>query len=184
MFVFLMQPDQTVAKKIRLFFVAIFTAVAFLFISGSTVAARVINPGTVDVFSAISRVGAWIQAVNDFRSSPLLGVGTGGFELDLFWLTFTYPHNLFLEFASENGIIGVFFIVMFIILAIKYGITNVNHYHKIKLNLPMQLSITSMAIFLYALWNSMFSGDIPNNEIVWFGAGLIWVLHISIPLQK
>lgn len=178
--IFLLQPTQPLSRKIKITLTAMVLAIGYFAISSSTVSARISDPNASDVFSAISRFSAWVQAAKDFMNAPLMGIGTGSFELDLFWLTFTYPHNLFLELACETGIIGLLLICVFIFLAIKYGLKNIKTYHDENLFTPTQLSIISLAIFMYALWNSMFSGDIQHNEIIWFGAGLIWVLHISI----
>jgi len=45
------------------------------------------------------RLGIQQKAVAQFLGSPLFGVGTGGLG--------EYPHNLFLEVAAENGILGL-----------------------------------------------------------------------------
>ncbi len=177
--IFLLQPTQPISQKIKITLTATVLAIGYLFISSSTVSARISDPNATDVFSAVSRFAAWAQAFTDFLSSPLFGIGTGSFKFDMFWLSLIYPHNLFLEIACETGIVGLILIILFVTIAIKYGLHNIKLYHRINNDLGTQLSIISIAIFIFALWNSMFSGDIPHNEIIWFGAGLIWVLRIS-----
>jgi O-antigen ligase len=124
-------------------------------------------------------VFAWIQAVQDFLGSPLTGIGTGSFALNTPWLDLYWPHNLFLEMACENGLIGLGLILFFVVLVVIYGFKNIFFYAKCNLNIQLQLSIASSCLFAFSLWNSMFSGDISTNPVVWFSAGLIYALHPS-----
>ena len=180
-FYYFLQPEQPLSRKVTLSVMGFIPVLAYFMVSGSSVVARITNPNTKDAFSAVSRLAAWVDAIQDFLSSPLLGIGTGGFKMELFWLEIVYPHNLFLELASENGIVGLLLISALIFLAAKYGFQNIRRYHRQGADVPMQLSIAALTILAFAVWNAMFSGDIWNNEGVWFAAGLIWVLTISGP---
>jgi len=137
-----------------------------------------ITPVAQDTSTAF-RFLAWFQAIFDFFRSPIFGIGTGSFFLDNPILPLIYPHNLILELASENGIVGLILIVTFLYLPIKYSISNIKYFGKVQLERYQQLSIIIFCIYIYSLWNSMFSGDIALNSMVWFSAGLVYVLNIS-----
>ena len=178
-FYIFLKPNISGKKKIVLLPLGIILILSFFLLSKSMVASRLTAPTRVDLLSTYSRLIAWNHALKCFLGSPLFGIGTGGFYLKFVFIIIIYPHNLFLELASETGIIGLLLILSFVYFSIKYGLSNLkNEYHKNSF-LYQQLSITTLTLFCFTLWNAMFSGDIIHNEIVWFCAGLVWVLHSS-----
>ena len=64
--------------------------------------------------STKERLEAYSLAIKLFLQKPLLGVGTGGFPGG-------YPHNIFLEIASENGIIGILIFICFLFKIMRRG---------------------------------------------------------------
>ena len=56
-----------------------------------------------------------------FKNQPLFGIGTAGFPEG-------YPHNIFLEIAAENGLLGliIFFSFLFAICQKGYQFLNEN----------------------------------------------------------
>jgi len=175
---YLLQPSQTTRRKMWVSFICIICVVLFMLYSASQVTARITTPIAQEA-SAAFRVLAWFQGLQDFLGSPLLGIGTGSFFLDTPWIPLIYPHNLILEMACENGLLGLAAILSFIGLTAILGLRNIRFYHQNNQEIPLQLSITVFSIFAYTLWNSMFSGDISTNPVIWFAAGLINVLYQS-----
>ena len=57
-----------------------------------------------------NRVDLTSEALTKFRDNPLRGAGTAGMDI--------YAHNIFLETAAELGLIGLVFLVAFLILAL------------------------------------------------------------------
>ena len=45
----------------------------------------------------------YFDALEQWKLEPILGIGLGDYE----WKWFTYPHNIFLEIASEGGTLGL-----------------------------------------------------------------------------
>ncbi|WP_162895159.1 O-antigen ligase family protein [Rhizobium terrae] len=71
--------------------------------------------------SSVERRYRFKAAENIFLDQPVFGVGAGGFHLAT---GLGYPHNLFLEIASEFGVIGLLslaFIILAVVLAIVRG---------------------------------------------------------------
>ncbi|MBI3382745.1 MAG: O-antigen ligase family protein [Aquabacterium sp.] len=68
--------------------------------------------------SAEERIEAWVEGFNMLKSSPLFGVGYGGF-LDRYYLT---AHNSFVLGFAELGVFGYFFWMALLVL----GFTAVN----------------------------------------------------------
>ena len=58
------------------------------------------------------RINLYIEAVDNFIDTEGSGVGTGGFSYYFGVTKYTYPHNLFLEVASEQGIIGLLILLI------------------------------------------------------------------------
>ncbi len=92
--------------------IATVTIVAFYSSSASEVLEQRFDPGRVlESLAYQERAYAWQTSWQAFLSSPLIGVGPGGFaELDA-WAERSYPHNIFLEFASECGLLGLLLLV-------------------------------------------------------------------------
>ncbi len=175
---YILQPSEPIYRKIIITSASGVIVVFLMFQFGGQIVERLITPVAQDTSTAF-RFLAWFQAIFDFFRSPIFGIGTGSFFLDNPILPLIYPHNLILELASENGIVGLILIVTFLYLPIKYSISNIKYFGKVQLERYQQLSIIIFCIYIYSLWNSMFSGDIALNSMVWFSAGLVYVLNIS-----
>lgn len=90
----------------------------------------------------------------NFLSSPINGIGTAGFNLNGSY--FIYPHNIFLEFMSDYGIIGL--IILFVVLmhSLKYFFISIR-----KNSEPILIPLST--IWIFGLVNYLFSGSISNN---------------------
>lgn len=175
---YLLQPSQSFFRKAFLSLAGVLSGIYFLVFYASQITTRMTTPIAEEASTAF-RFIAWFEALKNFIASPIIGIGTGSFLLETPWLPFIYPHNLILELASENGISGLILLLTFIYFSIKLGMENIKFYAINESKIKLQLSIAALCIFLYMLWNAMFSGDISNNGIVWFSSGLIGVLNIS-----
>jgi O-antigen ligase len=88
-----------------------------------------------------------------FLQAPLLGVGFGGFSstgLDV------YPHNIFAEVGGELGVLGVFFLLAWLGLALRGAARS-----------PILVALVS-ATAVFAL----FSGDLAGNAELWMFSAL------------
>src|SRR5205807_1750029 len=61
--------------------------------------------GSASGLSSNGRSDIWAVAITTFSHHLVLGLGTGGFASLLGGLN--YPHNIFLEMASELGLLGL-----------------------------------------------------------------------------
>ena len=174
---FFLNPKYRISTKIKISLPLGFAAIFFLINSASQLTARLQTPLMSEMSTAF-RFIAWYKGTLDFFSSPILGIGTGSFELVSPWIVFDYPHNLFVEIASENGVLGLVILFAIIILGFRYSFFSIKAFANRQEQTLMWRSITFFAIFLFALWNSMFSGDLALNEIVWFSIGLIYAAYL------
>ncbi len=172
---YLAQPKQSLYKKFFVSIIGLSSALFLLFRSSSQIATRMTTPITQEA-SAAFRILAWFKGIQDFLKSPFLGTGTGSFKLETNWIELKWAHNLIIEMAGENGIAGLFLILFFLYLTTVYGIKTITYFNKTGEFLKLQLSICMLALFVFTLWNSMFSGAIFSNALVWFSAGLIIAL--------
>jgi len=74
--------------------------------------------------SVNNRLKLYSDAWQLFKNKPLFGIGTGGFQTG----EYNYPHNIFLEIAAENGLLGliIFFGFLFTICQRGYKFLNEN----------------------------------------------------------
>lgn len=63
----------------------------------------------------------FIDAIRIFNTSPVFGVGLGGFATNTLIDRIAFPHNFFLEILCETGIVGF---VLLSVVVIKYMISN------------------------------------------------------------
>jgi len=129
--------------------------------------------GDVGDGGTTARLDFYSVAWNTFLDSPLFGIGTGGFGyITTGSDTRHYPHNIFLEVAAENGIIGLsimggfLFTTIFIVYFLLFKI-DIDYESK-------ELIYISITLLLFALVASLTSGDIAGNQYVWFGSAMIW----------
>ena len=132
---------------------------------------------------ALNTVVAW----EAFLESPLLGLGAGGYKSALWNFGHrsifdfdprhrSYPHNIFLEFVTEQGIPGLllFCYMMYHAFRILFDV-------RVRLpGLSMQqerIAIMVSAFFIYGLLVAQTAVDIPRQHFLWWSLGML----ISLP---
>jgi O-antigen ligase len=113
--------------------------------------------------SALQRWDYYQHAVKLIKIFPLFGQGTGSFGLSYLGEDIrVYPHNILLELWAENGIISVvFFLIM---IAVTFGKTIVKLLTIKGREREISKSLLTLGCFMF--FNSMFSGDINDNRIL------------------
>jgi O-antigen ligase len=115
--------------------------------------------------SAGERLGFYRATLAAIPNQPLLGTGIGS------WSTFyygndqrNYPHNLFLEIAFEEGLIGLaaFLTLLALVGASIFRMLGASRSHFLVLGL----------LVLYCVIVSLFSGDLDDNRVLWFWMGM------------
>lgn len=101
-----------------------------------------------------------------WTNTPFFGGGIGSWpHLMGFADIRIYPHNLILELIDELGIVGLF---LFGVMFIKAIITLIQNWLKIK-NI---FCILILVLLLNGIFNSMVSGDLTDNRIIFAFIGL------------
>lgn len=120
----------------------------------------------------------YMEAWKMFKGSPLIGCGTSAFvEVS------NYPHNIFLEIAVENGILGLIAFSLFIFLNLRYAwlllsSSKYSNFHK-------KAGLFLIGGFVFVFIEAQFSLDITGNRHLWFFSGLIWTVYKdAITVQK
>lgn len=117
-----------------------------------------------------------LEAARDALSGiSLLGLGTGGFPhlLGLPDQRF-YPHNVFLEVLLENGLLGLALFAGFLLVVYREWRRWGRVLERSGETGPEQaLWRACGAIFVYAVLNAQFSGDLWVNEWIWLWGGVI-----------
>jgi O-antigen ligase len=129
---------------------------------------RTLAPGGPADSSAGARVDLFAAAAGMFSEQPLLGYGTGGFaayaQTHPGLTGYLYPHNDLLQLGSELGVIGVGLFAGLVVIALARRIPDEPRWRTIR------------ALFLFMLVNSLVSGDIYSDRLLW---GLLVVLVAS-----
>lgn len=126
----------------------------------------------------------YTYAIKYFFAHPLTGIGAGSYKTMLSYSgkkkyvramyrdkSRVYPHNLILEFACEQGILGLIGIICVIYLNAKiiFRLRKMDH-----LNTQNQFLVCCcVGIYMYGLCVSMASLDVPRMMILWWGMGLL-----------
>jgi len=124
-----------------------------------------------------ARVDAYKFAGELFLEHPLLGVGTGGFRASYGSrespYSLSYAHNAFLEIAAENGLLGLFFYVGFLISLFLVARRILKDVNTVKTG--RELTFGCLLVFIFLFVGSQFSGAIIGRDALLF-AGLIVLL--------
>lgn len=110
--------------------------------------------------SLTTRINAYKIAWTNGWEKPTLGHGLGTFQFagGDFTKAMKYPHNIFLEFFYEMGLIGLIFLIL-ILLLILISIKKHGYW--------------LLSLYCIFLWLSLFSKDIPSNVLLFAGLAFI-----------
>ncbi len=131
-----------------------------------------------DPLAALSedtRRSFYTEAVGLIAEHPLRGIGIGGFSTLSYRLsdqTAVYPHNIFLEFASELGVLAAALVLAaFLPLlwrTLEAARSSMSDYGG--------MLVAVAGLFAFSLLTAQFSADINNNRALWGFLGLSWLL--------
>jgi O-antigen ligase len=124
------------------------------------------------------------HAWNLWLENPIFGVGLGGYPvgLSLFGVhhaigSDAYPHNIFLEFLSEGGLIGLSLFLSFLFIIVV----------KLKSILVINSDSTSfllLLLFIFSILNAQVSSDITGNNLIWIVGSLIIAYPRLVKINK
>jgi O-antigen ligase len=106
----------------------------------------------------------------------LLGTGVGSWSAFYFGNDLrNYPHNLFLEIAFEEGLLGLgaFLIFLFAVGAAIFRMLRESRWHYLALGL----------LVLYCVLVSLFSGDLDDNRVMFLWVGVTLTICRTVHLR-
>jgi O-antigen ligase len=115
--------------------------------------------------SAAKRLDFYRATINAIPNQPLLGTGIGSWGVFYYGSDARgYPHNLILEIAYEEGLIGLmaFLSLLFVVGIALVRMIRASHSHFLVLGL----------LVLYCVLVSLFSGDLDDNRVLWLWIGV------------
>lgn len=128
------------------------------------------------------RLKYYPSSIVRFLKNPLMGVGTGGYEAQAYLIEDSsfrkYPHNIILEIIAEMGLFGLSLFVYFLFSVYKISKKLFHLTYKNPKYRP--IFAWSFCIFTFSLLNSMVSGDLISNVLVWFSSGYLCILSSTI----
>jgi O-antigen ligase len=123
--------------------------------------------------SAGKRLAFYVAAIHEIPQRPLEGLGVGGWSVYYFGKDErAYPHDIWLEIGTEEGLIGIFAFGVFLLMM-----------HRANRAL-MDLTGTHFAVFsgllLFMLVATTFSGDLDDDRLIWLWSGMsLAVVHFA-----
>jgi O-antigen ligase len=108
------------------------------------------------------RITLFEEAWKLFEKNPIIPAGIGRYFIEIDTYSYTYPHNIPLEFAAEFGLFGVIY-CLFIIIGALYGYSRFMHQTFIRENLYL---------FLFICLCSLKQGSIYQAKDFWVWASL------------
>ncbi|MBM7662855.1 O-antigen ligase [Bacillus mesophilus] len=124
-----------------------------------------------DVTSAGVRSSYYWDSIVYWMKQPIFGNGIGSWPIlhegeDIR----NYPHNIFLEVASELGLIGLILLSMLLILSTRH-LFSIQKVNENKVNLMM------IMMFVSSFFNVLVSGDLPDNRLFFAMLGLLCCMN-------
>jgi O-antigen ligase len=117
------------------------------------------------------RTALYVKTFKISQRAPLLGHGTGSWPvLAGYGDERNYPHNLFLELAAENGLVGL--ILFFMLLRVAFRPVSLERLRRD----PQALCV--LILFVNALLNAMTTGDLPDNRPMFMMIGMLALFAI------
>ncbi len=119
-------------------------------------------------YTAGRRLMLYRWAWGMFEQKPIMGWGVGGWSYYAFDMDFpAYPHNIVLEFAAEQGLIGFSLFV----LLVTYMVISLRRMWRTNPEFSF-----AAPVFGFSIAVAMFSGDINVNRPLWLWCGMITAL--------
>jgi O-antigen ligase len=126
--------------------------------------------------SAGERLDYYRATLGAIPDHLVLGTGVGSWSRFYYGSDLrNYPHNLFLEIAFEEGLLGlaVFFLFLFSVGVAIFRMLRESRSHFLALGLMV----------LYCVLVSLFSGDLDDNRVLFFWAGVTLAICRTIRLR-
>ena len=149
-----------------------------------------IKPSKILIFSQAHQ-GHYVLAKKLFLDNPVFGTGPKGFRHycrivkydSKIGICSTHPHNIIAQILSELGLVGIIFLLIFLVFLIKrfFDVAFV----KLKTNHHYAFLIASLGIFIN-LFPFLPSGNFFNNWIsiiIYFNIGLYLVSNKKLMLK-
>lgn len=143
-----------------------------------TVAVERISDVFDDPLAALSedtRRSFYTEAVGLIAEHPLRGAGIGGFSTLSYRLSdpaAVYPHNIFLEFASELGALATALVLVAFLALLWRMIRTVRS----SMSDYGGMLVAVAGLLAFSLLAAQFSADINGNRALWGFLGLSWLL--------
>jgi O-antigen ligase len=122
-----------------------------------------------EVSSVFQRLTMWKQSIEEFKESPILGVGFGNSAGGI-----GYPHNIVLEIGAEFGSLGLLILLLIVYFTWQEASSQLKIRKDRDLNILLK---TALLFFVYSLTEAMFSGQITNQTKLFISIGLIVSLY-------
>jgi O-antigen ligase len=120
--------------------------------------------------SAVARELVWADAFELFVRHPWIGAGAGAVSTYGAGRDQVYPHNMVLEVAAEQGLVGLVILFVFLFATFRRLILTLLRSERGGTE-GASLLLTLFAGLLYVILGAMVSGDLNSGRDIWLLAG-------------
>lgn len=144
-------------KRNIIFLLVMLGVIGLVFITRSITQKQHLQP----IFSMVMRLNYWRDTLRVIKTSPLVGVGLGNFNL----IYSRYAHNSYLQLWAEMGVFGIISILWLIIIVFKSNFKN----NIKKSPYKNQISGLIAANTLFLIHNLFdFTFFLPETNVLWW----------------
>ena len=143
-------------KRTILFLFGLLAIIGLIFMARLNTQKQHLQP----IFSTVMRLNYWKDTLMIIKTSPLVGVGLGNFNL----IHSRYAHNSYLQIWAEMGILGIASFLWMLISVIYLGVKEIK-------NFPFKNQISSIFIanIVFLIHNFIdFSFFLPEVSVIWW----------------
>lgn len=163
--------SSTKVTSIGMLLILILLSVIVFYLLPDTIIARLSNVDIDNQKTSIVRLLAMMEGLKNFAQNVIFGLGFGSYKFEtVIFGELVYPHNIFIEFLSETGLIGFAIFVSFLILTFRM-------LKQLYIRIELQNYLFLLSLFLTSLINANFSGHVGYNMMFWFSCGLIYSIY-------
>jgi O-antigen ligase len=117
------------------------------------------------------RLRVWSKAIKEFKTNPILGSGYGATRYydEILDEYFTHPHNIFLQFLAETGIVGF---ICFLFFCILIGIRAISNLRNLDTERKFSFVFYPLSLMFFGMLSCLHFA-IHENYLAWYFAGMI-----------
>ena len=129
-------------------------------------------------------------SIKEMPTHIIQGEGTGSFAKYSSSGFHLYPHNIFMEILTENGLVGLTIFTIFLVIIYLTVIKGLKFFNKLLPSNECNVKniriymLASISLFLIPFIGSQFSGDLMYCADLWFAGSFLFIIYNNLKQLK